>query len=60
MQSTSAHQTTAFDSASSSVQAPEDHDIVIVGGGLVGLALANALCMSDRTQKGYGVVRVIG
>lgn len=35
------------------VQSPEDHDIVIVGGGLVGLALANALCMSDRTLVSF-------
>jgi len=39
----------ASDAVNTQHQKPEDHDIVIVGGGLVGLALANALCMSDRS-----------
>merc|ERR1712225_10692 len=36
---------------SSSLAEAEDHDIVIVGGGLVGLALANALATSKTIQS---------
>lgn len=44
---------TAGSNVEEQVPSPEDHDIVIVGGGLVGLALANALCMSDRTLVSF-------
>lgn len=55
-QSTRLQSTSSASAASQSDLAPpEEHDIVIVGGGLVGLALANALCMSDR-DIGYRVM----